>query len=99
MSLFSKSKTKTTALKGETTLPNRTRKKMTGVVVSDKMDKTVVVDVSRFVAHEKYGKYYKINKRFKAHDEENTYKIGDKVIIEETRPMARDKHWKVIAKA
>ncbi len=74
------------------------RKKLTGTVVSDKMDKTVVVNVSRYVAHKKYGKYYKIDKRYKAHDETNEYKVGDKVIIEETRPMSKDKTFKVLSK-
>ena len=67
-----------------------------GVVVSDKMDKTVVVSVSRFVKHPKYGKFYKINKKYKAHDAENKYKVGDKVEIIETRPISKDKHFKVI---
>lgn len=68
-----------------------------GVVVSDKMNKTVVVSVSRFVKHPKYGKYYKINKKYKAHDEENKYKTGDKVSIIETRPISKDKKFKVIS--
>lgn len=67
-----------------------------GVVVSDKGNKTVVVSVSRFVKHPKYGKYYKINKKFKAHDENNTFKVGDKVSITETRPISKDKHFKVV---
>ncbi len=75
-----------------------TRKKLTGTVVSDKMDKTVVVNVSRYVAHKKYGKYFKIDKRYKAHDETNTYKVGDKVMIEECRPMSKDKNFVVISK-
>lgn len=74
------------------------RKKVSGTVVSDKMDKTVVVNVSRYVAHKKYGKYYKIDKRYKAHDENNEYKVGDKVIIEETRPISKDKTFKVLSK-
>ncbi|MBP6888469.1 MAG: 30S ribosomal protein S17 [Candidatus Pacebacteria bacterium] len=74
------------------------RKKLTGMVVSDKMDKTVVVNVSRYVAHKKYGKYFKIDKRYKAHDETNEYKVGDKVTIEETRPMSKDKTFKVLSK-
>lgn len=74
------------------------RKKVSGIVVSDKMDKTVVVNVSRYVAHKKYGKYYKIDKRYKAHDENNEYKVGDKVIIEETRPISKDKTFKVLSK-
>ncbi|MDB5260030.1 MAG: ribosomal protein [Candidatus Nomurabacteria bacterium] len=72
------------------------RKKITGEVVSDKMDKTVVVNTSRYVAHKKYGKRYKINKRYKAHDENNEYKVGDKVIIEESRPISKDKTFVVI---
>ncbi len=70
-------------------------KKTKGVVVSDKMTKTVVVEVGRYTKHPLYGKYIKSSKRYKAHDEKNEYKVGDKVIIEETKPMSRDKHWKV----
>ncbi len=70
-------------------------KKLEGVVVSDKMDKTVVVSVSRFVKHPKYGKYYQKSKKYKAHDAENKYKIGDKVTIVETRPISKDKKHKV----
>ena len=72
------------------------RKILSGVVVSDKMDKTVVVKVSRFVKHKKYGKYYKISKRYKAHDPENKYKTGDKVKIAETRPISKEKKFKVL---
>ena len=71
---------------------------LNGVVVSDKMDKTVVVSVSRFVKHPKYGKFYNISKKYKAHDENNTCKTGDKVEIIETRPISRDKRFKVITK-
>ena len=73
-------------------------KMLTGKVVSDKMDKTVVVNVTRFVAHKKYGKYYKIDKRYKAHDENNEYKVGDKVTIKEVRPMSKDKTFIVSSK-
>ncbi len=66
-----------------------------GVIVSDKMDKTVVVSVSRFIKHPLYGKFYKVSKKYKAHDEENKYKVGDKVEIEETRPISKDKHFVV----
>jgi len=66
-----------------------------GVVVSDKMDKTIVVSVSRFVKHPLYGKFYKVSKKYKAHDEENKYKTGDKVEIVETRPISKDKRFKV----
>ena len=64
-----------------------------GVVVSDKMDKTVVVSVSRFVKHPKYGKYYQVSKKYKAHDAENKCKIGDKVEIVETKPISKDKRF------
>ena len=67
-----------------------------GVVVSDKMDKTIVVSVSRFVKHPLYGKFYKVSKKYKAHDEENKFKVGDKVEIVETKPISKDKHFKVI---
>ncbi len=70
----------------------RTKK---GVVVSDKMNKTVVVQVNRLKKQPKYKKYYKISNRFKAHDEENQYHVGDEVLIQETRPMSKDKRWKV----
>ena len=68
-----------------------------GVVVSDKMDKTVVVEVTRFVEHSKYGKRIKKSKSYKAHDENNSKKVGDVVEIEETRPISKDKKFKVIA--
>lgn len=74
------------------------KKTLRGVVVSDKMQKTVVVEVNRFVKHPKYGKYMKQSKKYKAHDEENTFKIGDKVSIEETRPISKDKTFKVVGK-
>ncbi len=69
---------------------------MMGVVTSDKMKDTVVVKVSRFVKHPKYGKYVSITKKFKADDKGNTKKIGDKVTIEECRPISKDKHFVVI---
>jgi small subunit ribosomal protein S17 len=69
---------------------------LAGVVVGDKMDKTVVVSVSRFIKHPLYGKFYKISKKYKAHDETNKYKIGDKVEIVETRPLSKDKRHRVI---
>ena len=71
---------------------------LNGVVVSDKMDKTVVVSVSRFVKHPLYGKFYKVSKKYKAHDEGNKYKIGDKVEIVETRPISKDKKFTVVNK-
>lgn len=74
------------------------RKVLKGVVTSDKMQKTVVVEVNRFVKHPKYGKYMKQSKKYKAHDEENIYKVGDNVSIEETRPISKDKTFKVVGK-
>ncbi len=65
-----------------------------GVVVSDKMDKTIVVLVNRYKEHPKYGKRYKISKKYKAHDEKNQYEKGDKVIIQECPPVSKDKKWK-----
>lgn len=79
----------------ETTTKKKTLK---GVVVSDKMDKTVVVSVARFVKHPKYLKYLKIAKKYKAHDEANAYKTGDKVLIAETRPISKDKTFTVVGK-
>jgi small subunit ribosomal protein S17 len=67
-----------------------------GVVVSDKMNKTVVVSVSRFIKHPLYGKFYKVSKKYKAHDAGNTYKVGDEVEIVETRPFSKDKKFEVI---
>ena len=75
----------------------KTKKTLKGVVVSDKMDKTVVVEVTRFVEHKKYGKRIKKVKKYKAHDEENAKKVGDVVEIEETKPMSKEKHFKVIS--
>ncbi|MBP6926376.1 MAG: 30S ribosomal protein S17 [Candidatus Pacebacteria bacterium] len=72
------------------------KKTLTGVVVSDKMDKTVVVSVTRYEKHPKYKKYLKISKKYKAHDEANDHKVGDNVTIVETRPISKDKHFKVV---
>lgn len=71
------------------------RKTQIGIVSSDKMDKTVVVKVEQIVKHPVYKKYMKRNVKFKAHDEENSCAIGDKVMIVESRPLSRDKRWKV----
>ena len=81
-------------------MDNQTKKirQLKGVVVSDKMTKTVVVSVTRLKKHPKYKKYYKVTKRFKAHDEKGEYHTGDKVVIRETRPISRDKRWIVINK-
>lgn len=72
------------------------RKTRTGIVTSDKMDKTVVVEVSEHVPHALYKKYQKQTVRLKAHDEENTCGIGDTVRLMETRPLSRDKRWRVV---
>jgi len=74
------------------------KKTLKGVVVSDKMQKTVVVKVERVKEHPKYKKRYKVHKKYKAHDEKGEYKLGNKVIIEETRPLSKDKFWRVIKK-
>lgn len=72
-------------------------KKLRGVVISDKMDKTVVVLASRYVKHPKYKKYIKKSKKYKAHDEKKEYKKGDKIVIEECRPISKGKYFKVIS--
>jgi len=71
------------------------RKTLVGVVVSDKMDKTVVVKVSKLVKHATYNKYIKQTVKYKAHDKDNSCKVGDKVLMVETRPLSKDKHWSV----
>ncbi len=73
----------------------RQRKVRTGVVVSNRMEKTVVVEVTRKVAHPAYKKYVRHRKRFMAHDAENQCRIGDEVMIVETRPLSRKKNWRV----
>lgn len=72
---------------------------MQGVVVSDKMDKTVVVNVERTFPHPLYKKYIKRSKRYHAHDEKNTYKIGDTVSIQECRPLSKTKRWQILSDA
>lgn len=74
------------------------KRKLEGEVVSDKMNKTRIVVVTCLKKHPRYQKYYKITRRFKAHDEKNEYRTGDKVVIEETRPISKDKYWKIISK-
>ena len=72
------------------------RKVMIGIVTSDKMDKTVVVSVETNVKHKMYGKIVKRTYKLKAHDEENKCKVGDKVKVMETRPLSKDKRWRVV---
>jgi small subunit ribosomal protein S17 len=71
------------------------KRQVVGTVISDKMDKTVVVQVERLVKHRVYKKYVRRRSKFAAHDENNTSQIGDKVIIIETRPLSRTKRWRV----
>jgi small subunit ribosomal protein S17 len=78
-----------------TTLNRPLRKERTGVVVSNKMDKSVVVAVERKVKHAKYGKYIKKTTKFMAHDEKNECGIGDLVTIAETRPLSKNKNWRL----
>ena len=73
------------------------RKNRVGIVVSDKMDKTVVVAIRERVKHPLYGKIVNMTKKFKAHDENNECGIGDRVLIAETRPLSKDKCWRVVS--
>ena len=74
------------------------KRKFSGVVVSDKMDKTIVVRVESVKIHPKYKKRYTVSKKFKVHDEKNICKEGDKVSFAECRPLSKDKRWRVINK-
>lgn len=67
-----------------------------GEIVSHRMDKTAVILVMRFRKVKKYGKYVKLSKRFKAHDEKNEYRVGERVLICETKPISKGKRWKII---
>ncbi len=75
------------------------KRKITGIIISDRMQKTVVVEVERIKEHPKYRRRYKVHKKYKAHDEKGEFKTGDKVVIEECRPISKDKRWKVVSKA
>ena len=77
-------------------MERNSRKTRVGVVVSDKMDKTILVAVKDNVKHHLYKKIMKRTITFKAHDEENACRIGDKVQVMETRPLSKDKHWRVV---
>lgn len=74
------------------------RRRLIGEVVSDKMAKTVVVKVVHVKAHPKYKKRYQVSNKYKAHDENNLFRTGEKIIIEACRPISRDKRWRVIKK-
>src|SRR3989338_262231 len=77
---------------------NSKGRKLNGVVISDKMQKTAVVVITYSKLHQKYKKYFKVTRHFKAHNENNEYKIGDKVIIQETRPLSKEKRWVIVSK-
>ncbi len=80
-----------------TTTPERAlRKTRTGRVVSDKMDKTIVVAVERLVRHPVYGRVVRRTKRYKAHDADNSAKVGDVVELMETRPLSKEKRWRLV---
>lgn len=72
-------------------------RKFTGVVVSDKNDKTIVVKVESVKIHPKYKKRYTVSRKYKVHDEKNVYKNGDKVSFIECRPLSRDKRWRILS--
>jgi len=72
------------------------KKKFSGIVISNKMDKTIVVRVDRVKVHPKYKKRYTVSKKYKVHDEKNRFNIGDKVSFIECRPLSKDKRWRVI---
>lgn len=74
------------------------KRKLSGKVVSDKMEKTVVVEVERVKQHPKYLRRIRVHKKYKAHDEKNEYQVGDRVVIEESRPLSKDKKWAVVGK-
>jgi len=85
----------TTAKKTIKEIKKGTPKTLSGVVVSSKMKDTIVVSVDRFVKHSKYQRFMKVSKKYKAHDAGNTKKEGEKVVIVETKPYSKDKHFKV----
>ena len=74
------------------------KRQLSGTIISNKMQKTVVVRIERIKKHPKYKRRYKTHKKYKAHDEKGEYKIGDRVIIEECRPISKDKRWRVLRK-
>jgi len=78
--------------------PTKKIRRLKGEVTSDKMNKTRVVAVHWLTKHSKYLKYFRRTSKFKAHDENNEYKTGDKVVIEQTRPLSKDKRWRIVGK-
>jgi small subunit ribosomal protein S17 len=75
----------------------RLRKTVEGVVISNRMEKSVVVKVERQVRHSLYGKTVRMSSKFMAHDEENRCRVGDRVVIRQTRPLSKNKHWTVVS--
>jgi len=74
------------------------KKELIGLIVSDKMQKTAVVEVETIKEHPKYKRRYKSHKKYKAHNESGEYKMGDKVVIRECKPISKDKKWEIISK-
>jgi len=85
-----------TAQAGQTSRRSGRRKTRVGVVVSDRMDKTVVVQIERLVKHAVYGRYVRRRKKYKVHDAENQCRIGDVIAFVETRPLSKDKCWRLV---
>ncbi len=78
---------------------DKNSKTLQGVVVSDKMAKTVVVKIEHYKKHPRYGRFYKVSKKYKAHDEKGEFHIGDGVTIVESKPISKDKHFVVVKKS
>lgn len=74
------------------------KKELKGIVISNKMQKTLVVRIENIKEHPKYKRRYKVHKNYKTHYDEGEYEIGDKVVIQETKPISKDKHWRVVKK-
>ncbi len=74
------------------------RRQLSGVVLSNKMNQTIVVSVTTVKLHSKYRKHYKVSKKYKAHDAKQECQVGDKVVIEACRPISKDKSWRVVKK-
>ena len=74
----------------------RKKRRFKGVVVSDKIEKTIIVKVVRFKKHSKYKKRYRVSRKYKVHDEKNEAQIGDQVVFEECRPLSKEKRWRLI---
>lgn len=83
-------------MNANTTKEKTTSRQLRGTVVSDRMDKTVMVEISRLKMNRKYKKQYKVSTKYAAHDEENAYHVGDKVVIAESRPLSKTKRWTVV---